>query len=320
MIVLPDCHEELRSIAKEALQRADAFGKLPTPIDDVLEAHKIKLIPDSNTDREGFLASLKGKSRRLFQGILHKLRGVADTRRQAVWVASRKQERYTLFPKAHELSHQIIPWHQLDPSYFDTAATFSIDAKNIFEREANFTAGEIIFQSDSFRSSVMSYAASFEAVFSLAELYGATYQSTIWRYVEEQDEIIAVIQYYPSGIFDTAGKKMLSHASTIPSGRFRNKYADIEIPLHLDSYHPWAAAVNTREICHGTDRLSHSGSTTIFSWESWWNTYTLFVLLRRVPKLTSFGGVIRPSVSRLLKPSSYRIRPMSPTLKRNGLD
>jgi hypothetical protein len=35
------------------------------------------------------------------------------------------------------------------------------------------------------------------------------------------------------------------------------------------------------------------GHTMEFQWMAWWNTYTLFVLLRRKPKLSLVGGILR---------------------------
>jgi hypothetical protein len=31
-----------------------------------------------------------------------------------------------------------------------------------------------------------------------------------------------------------------------------------------------------------------------FQWITWWNSYTLFVLLRRKPMLSLVGGILRP--------------------------
>lgn len=295
LIVPPDCHEELSSIAKKALKKADAFGMTPTLINDVLDASKIRLIEDVPDDREGFIQSLPERSRNAARSLIQKLRGIADLRQGAVWVKESTNPRRTLFPKAHEAAHQSIPWHRINPSYLDTSSTLRPDIRNQFDREANFTASEIIFQCELFRPKVLSYAASFDAIFTLADMHGATYQSTTWRYVEDHDEVIAVLQYYPTGIWDGTGNMILKHSGTIPSRRFRNKFADIEVPSYVASDNPWMDAINNRTICRGTDRLSCNSTDYLFSWESWWNGYTLLILLRQRPKLGVLGGIIRSS-------------------------
>jgi len=161
------------------------------------------------------------------------------------------------------------------------------------EREANFFSSEVIFQGELFGPKVRSYQASLDSALKLADEHQASYQSTIWRYVEEQDEGITIAHYYPSKIYDDQGHPVLSLWKTVPSSKFLEKFSELELPSRIRSDHPWAQALECRSICRGTDRLRCEAREYQFQWESWWNQYTLFVFLRRRPLFGVVGGLVK---------------------------
>lgn len=297
LIVSPETAPDLIKLADRALRRGGAVGKLPTPIDDLIKAAHITSESDTEGAVRRFLSTLNEQSRTLFQSALQKMRGIADLRARAIYVPSDKAPR-ELFANAHEFGHEEIPWHKVitgDVAAFYTDDDYSLgpDVQEKFDIEANFFASEIIFQGSRFTTQARDYKASLDAVFTLADLHGASRQATLRRYIEAQDEIIAALSYLPSryGV-DRQGFPILRAPRLIGSAKFIQKYSAVSIPGEITSVHPWAESRSRQEVCKGDIILTSSGVSVGFQWESWWNTYTLMVLLRRRPSLSVVRRIV----------------------------
>lgn len=289
----PESEEVVSNIAFNLLQKASAIGFLPTPVDEIIEAAEIVKVVSFQEFDEGFVSSLKKRAQDTIRSAFQKIRGIADLREKAIYVQNDSRPSRILFPKLHELGHQKIPWHSIDPTYLDDDSTLSLTVQESFEKEANFFASEIIFQGKEFRKRALDYAPSFEAVFKLASLHGASNQATIWRYVEEHDETLAVAQYYPINAFDEENKQVLGLWRIVASAKFSEKYADVELPPRIRSGCPWKQAVEYESVYQGKDNFVCGNGNISFEWHAWWNNYTLFVLLRRRPSLGIVGKILK---------------------------
>jgi hypothetical protein len=287
----PESQSELSELSRKLIQAADAAGVLPTPIDRLFEIAKItnvEALPD-----ETFLRTLSEKARSSFISAWQKLRGVADLRTRTIYIPQERNTGRKLFVKAHELGHQVIPWHKIDPAYLDDNETLGPRATGIFEHEANFFGAETIFQGKSFRTRARDFQPSVATIFYLADQHGASKQATAWRYVEEQDEALALLQYYPSNAIDEAGNRVLCIWRSVGSPAFGAKFSAIDVPEVLRVGHPWLAARESARGVEGNDNFLIDGYPVAFQWIAWWNSYTLFVLLRRKPMLSVVGGILR---------------------------
>ena len=190
IVVRPESEPRLSEFAQKLLRRADATGVLPTPLDRLFEIAKVTNIAE--LPDESFLRTLSDKAKGIFKSAKQKLRGIADLRQRATYIPRDSNPARERFVRAHELGHQVIPWHDIDPTYLDNSESLSPDAKATFEQEANFFGAEIIFQGPGFRTLARDYQPSFDAVFVLSDQHAASKQSTAWRFVEEQDEAVAL--------------------------------------------------------------------------------------------------------------------------------
>lgn len=291
----PDTSPELITLADRSLRRAGALGKLPTPIEDLIRAANVTAETDTEGVVQRFLSTLNEQSRSWFSSAIQKMRGIADLRQRAIYVPSDKAPRQ-LFASAHEFGHEEIPWHQVITNevaafYADDDYSLGPNVQHKFDIEANFFASEIIFQGKRFITRARDYKPSFEAVFLLADVHGASRQATLHRYVEAQDEILAAISYLPSKyVVDGNGFRVLRAPRLIGTPKFLAKYGNIQIPDDLTCTHPWAAAREVQEVCEGDIKLLCDGSLVNFQWQSWWNTYALLILLRRKPALSVIRG------------------------------
>ena len=283
LIVRPESAAEVSKYAKKALRAADAVGQLPTPIDDLLAAAKIGNLRIDEEVKQSFAARLKGSTRQEFYSMWQKIRGIADLRERVTYVDDNTTPQRIRFAKGHELGHEVLPWHRLDPGRFDDEKSLTWEAEEIFDMEANFFSAEVIFQGSNFTRVVRDYTVRFNSIFHLADMHGASRHSTAWRYVEEQDESVALVTYWPNKF--NAG--IFRRGKVVASPNFLRKFRLIDLPQQLAWDHVWAAAHGSNINIVHSDMISLGcdGGTSRFEWESWWNGYSLLVMLRRKPKL-----------------------------------
>jgi len=290
----PDCSSSLEQLAEQLLRRAGALGTIPTPIDDLVAAARLEDAHDLEPFISRFLSHIAGNAREAFLATLQKIRGIADLRERAIYIPAETSQRRRRFVQAHELGHQVIPWHSVNVGYRDDDLSLTGDAQELFDIEANFFAAEVMFQGKRFRNRVRDYTPSFDAVFQLADEHGASRHATLWRFVEEQDEIVGAVTYWPSiYTVDSSGHAVLRRGKIVASPSFLAKFSDLALPRELTTTHSWGQARNERQPCQGEIELTSGMETRLFQWQAWWNSYCLFVLLRRRPALSLVGNFVR---------------------------
>jgi len=98
--------------------------------------------------------------------------------------------------EAHEIAHDIIPWHQ-GLMLGDTKATLRPTCHAQVEAEANYAAGRLLFLQDQFREHVGEQP-DLEAVRKLAKAFGNSITTALWRVVECLDiPAIAAVTAHP---------------------------------------------------------------------------------------------------------------------------
>jgi hypothetical protein len=290
----PDSSGSLEQIADTLLRRAGALGTIPTPIDDLVAAARLEDAHDLEPFVSRFLSRIAANAREAFLATLQKVRGIADLRERAIYIPTETSQRRRRFVQAHELGHQVIPWHSVNVGYRDDDLSLTGDAQELFDIEANFFAAEVMFQGKRFRNRVRDYAPSFDAVFQLADEHEASRHATLWRFVEEQDEIVCAVTFWPSiYTVDSSGHAVLRRGKIVASPTFLAKFGDLALPRELPATHPWVQARNERQPCEGDIKLTSGTDSRPFQWQAWWNSYCLFVLLRRRPALSLVGDFIR---------------------------
>ena len=279
LILRPESALEVSNYAKRALRAADATGKLPTPIDDLLAAAKVGNLKIDHDVKESFYARLNGSAKQAFETMWQQVRGIADLRRRVTYVDENTSQTRVRFAKGHELGHQILPWHKLNPGRFDDDKSLNCDAEEIFDAEANFFSAEVTFQGDRFSQIVRDYAFGFDTIFHVAQLHDASRHATAWRCIDEHDEAVALVPYWPC-------KFKLGdfyRGKIVASSTFLRRFSVIDVPRRLAQDHPWMAAQDSSLIHNDMISLDCDGGKFSFEWEAWWNGYALLVMLRRKP-------------------------------------
>jgi hypothetical protein len=295
LIRRPESHEEISRLVRRLLAGAEAFDILPTPIERLFEFARIREIEDLPDPDGGFLNSLSDAALNAFFVAKQKIRGMADMRQRVVYIPKQDKPSRILFAQGHELGHQCMPWHNIEMAYQDDNYSLCPNVAKLFEQEANYFSAEAIFQGESrFRRRARDYQVELNSVFHLAQLHGASKQATAWHFAEEQDYPVAALYYYPhKWRTDANGNRVLTFWKAAASPKFREQYSEIELPNILDSTHPWTMARSMQEIVDGKESFKCGAKDSVtVEWQSWWNRYTLIVLLRRRNFISSLSSAV----------------------------
>jgi Zn-dependent peptidase ImmA (M78 family) len=185
---LLDIHQlnTVRFHADRLLRDASAIGRFPTPIEDLLAAAKVTVVDDEDLD-EGLLRSFLRKAQKGMSAIksaLSKVLGLFDARGRFVVIDKNAPKPRIPFLKLHEAGHGMIP-HQSSVYEIlqDCKETLDLEVADLFEREANVFASEVLFQGEHFSEEAHSESFGIKVPMGLAKKYGASIYATVRRYV-----------------------------------------------------------------------------------------------------------------------------------------
>ena len=188
----------VRDHARKALEKAGALGCFPTPVDDVIAASKHLVNAYEEID-EGFLAKARKKVGRALKRALSKVVGVLDVTARTMHLDKLVPIHKLPFLKLHELGHGVLPWQrEMFKLTEDCELTIAPDVGELFERESNAFASEVLFQLDSFTDEAADDAMlGLRTPLRLSKRYGASLYSSIRRYVSTNARACAVIVLEP---------------------------------------------------------------------------------------------------------------------------
>jgi IrrE N-terminal-like domain len=179
---VPDA-DAIRKATERLLRKAEAIGRLPTPVQDIIAAADL-VEPEHSMLSDFVLDQAPEHLRRAIRKLRFKVRAVLDRRAREVHVDPSIQHRGRLaFKKLHEVTHDILPW-QRALGYADDDATLSWATKQLFERQANQGAAELLFQRDMFSDMARQYVTGMASIIELADLFGVSVHATFRRFVE----------------------------------------------------------------------------------------------------------------------------------------
>jgi hypothetical protein len=179
-----DSGAQIARLSEKLLRRADAAGRWPTPVEDIVAASELE-----ETQTSPFsIATLKRAPKHLRRAVelidSHKIRAILDRRERTVHLdPSIEHHGRRAFLKLHEVSHDLLPW-QRALAYADDDVTLSPSYHRLSEREANQCAAELLFQGERFRAMAAEYAIGIGAVSELATTVGSSMRATLRRYAE----------------------------------------------------------------------------------------------------------------------------------------
>jgi transcriptional regulator with XRE-family HTH domain len=174
----------IRSYVVSLLRRADAIERIPTPIDQVMEvarlvsAGEVTLEPDERR-------RLRNRFGDLVDQVWSRLQGVIHFGSREIWVNPEMYPLRKRFVLGHEIGHDVLPEHRELFAYLDDETRLRADVRDLYERQANQAAIELLAQGDQLRREADDSPLTIGLIDGLANRYEISLQAAARRIVEE---------------------------------------------------------------------------------------------------------------------------------------
>lgn len=225
----PDQYRKVCKEAEKLLAKADAVGRFPTPVGDILAAAQIVVAPEAVLD-EGFLRTLRKKASSALKIALSKVLGIFSASARLIYVDGSLGESKQTFIKLHETGHGMLPWQSgMYALVEDCTKTLDPDVAEAFDREANNFATEVLFQLDEFTKQARDYDFGLRCPLKLQKKFGASAYSAIRQYVTKSDRPCVVIVLNPPELQEFVGFRA-SLRRVVASPLFVERFGDLGLP------------------------------------------------------------------------------------------
>ncbi len=180
----PDSAQELTELAAQLLDQSGAIGVYPTPVGRIVKAAGLINRHDDALAVVVF-EDISDQTRSALPTLLAKSRGIVSHRSGEIHLSpSLHTDEQRRFVTLHEVAHYVIPWHRDLAGECKEAAFLDKATHTLFENEANFLAGELLFQCSRHGDLMSSRYKANEAIFDAARKYGASLTATHRRVIE----------------------------------------------------------------------------------------------------------------------------------------
>ncbi len=282
----PDqCANVLRH-ADRLLREASAIGRFPTPIDDLMAAAKLTVVDDEVLN-EGFLRQFIKKAQATVATIksaLSKVLGLFEANDRFVLIDKNAPKPRVPFIKLHEAGHGTMP-HQskLYKIMHDCKKTLEPDIADLFEREANVFASEVLFQGDAFSQEAHAQSFGIKVPIKLAKKYGGSNYATFRRYVVTNAHVCCLVILEPP--VDTADGSLSAEVRrVVMSKSFENIFDGKVLTSTVTDAHPLGPVVPINRKRMSFDReivlTDRNGDERICTAEAFDTKHQILILIR----------------------------------------
>lgn len=188
---------DIRKHADRLLKDAGGYGRFPTPIGDIIAAAKLNIDYEAALD-ESFLRRVYKKVTDPIRRAVDKVLGIFGSRDRMIYLDQTVHNSKQAFIKLHETGHGYLPWRRDTFAFMeDGESTLDPEITEVFERQANVFASEVLFQLDLFQQDANSRPFEIKTPLALAPRYSASAYATIRRYVTTSQRACAVLVLDP---------------------------------------------------------------------------------------------------------------------------
>ncbi|WBH17728.1 ImmA/IrrE family metallo-endopeptidase [Sphingomonas radiodurans] len=221
---------KIRNEAERALREAGALGVLPTPIQDILAVANVEEVKEDVLN-EGFLARMRHKAGDAVKRALSKVMGLFDAAAGLIFLDQLLMPVKKRFVTLHEAGHGFLPWQRaMYKLVEDCDQALDPQAADLFDREANVFASEVLFQNDAFHHMAADEKFSIWTPIKLAKKFDASLYSSIRQYVSKHDKCCVVLVLNPPELIEGDGFRCTLRR-VIASNSFLATFGE----------HPWPA-------------------------------------------------------------------------------
>ena len=230
----------VRRHADRLLREAAAHGRYPTPIDDILAAAKVTIVSDEVLN-DTFLRRFAAKAAAglaTIKSALSKVLGLFEANDRLVIIDKNTPQPRIPFIKLHEVGHGSIP-HQskLYSLMHDCQKTLDPEISDLFEREANVFASEMLFQGYVFSEQAHEQEFGLKTAMALAKQFGASNYSTFRRYVTTSPRACCLV-VLEQVVTDGWGNFRAEVRRVVPNESFARMHAPEALAHAVTAQHP----------------------------------------------------------------------------------
>jgi len=184
---MSDSDREIERIVGKVLRTADAMGKYPTRVDDIVAAVGLYEAEESLL-AEGAFAGAPVRIKRAWRLIRGKVRGLLDRKERAIHLdPTILLEVRRRFIRLHEVAHDVLPWQKDVAVRIDTDETLAPEVRALFEMEASTTAAHLLFQLNAFTDVTRDLDVGIGAILLGAPQFGGSLRAGLRRYVQRHE-------------------------------------------------------------------------------------------------------------------------------------
>jgi hypothetical protein len=291
----PAQYARVRAEAKRALQQAGTLGRFPTNIADVLLAAQVEEVKEDVLNAR-FLAKIRKKAGAAVKSALSKVLGLFDVRAGLVFIDRSLQVVKQTFVRLHEAGHGFLPWQR--PMYAlveDCEQSLDPEVADLFDREANVFASEVLFQLDAFSQEAENHSFGIMTPVNLSKKYGASIYASIRQYVSKNHRMCAVVVLNPPEFVPGDGFRA-SLRRVVMSERFKAQFGGRKWEMCFTPADPIGAMVplGKRRASgkRGLELTDDSGNLRDCVAEAFTQKHQVFILILVVRSRTSTSIVI----------------------------
>lgn len=188
--------DRVRKEAERALREAGALGIFPTPIHQIMSVARVEEVTEDVLN-PSFIDKLRGLAEgagQILKKAASKVLGLFHASAGLVYLDQTLHAVKKRFIRLHEAAHGFMPWQRkMYAVVEDCEHALDPHAADLFDREANVFASEVLFQLDTFRDMADGMAFSIFTPVKLAKQFDASLYSAIRQYVAKNHRTCAVV-------------------------------------------------------------------------------------------------------------------------------
>jgi Zn-dependent peptidase ImmA (M78 family) len=186
----------VRKESERALRDAGALGVFPTPIDRIMVVARVEEVKEDVLN-PGFVARIVAQAEQaghLVKRAISKVLGLFHAREGLVFINQSLMVVKKRFIGLHEAGHGFLPWQRsLYAVVADCEKALDGATSELFDREANVFASEVLFQLDTFRDMAEGQQFEIWTPVRLARRFNASNYAAIRQYVSKNHRACAVV-------------------------------------------------------------------------------------------------------------------------------
>ena len=296
----PEQYRRIRTEAEKALLAADALGRFPTCIPDIMNIANVQEVHEDVLN-ESFIAKMRLKAGSALKSALSKVLGLFDSKAGLIFIDRSLHVVKQNFIRLHETAHGFLKWQRdVYAIVEDCQNSLEPDVADLFDREANVFAAEVLFQLDGFSKEAEEQPFSILTPVKLSSKYGSSIYSAVRQYVSKNWRACAVLVLNPPELIEGDG----FHASVrrfVASPRFIEIFGTSVWPAYFTPKDEIGKFVPIGKRRMSGKRelilIDRNGERHLCVAEAFTQTHQVFVLMHSVETLTRTSIILPGSVS-----------------------